>query len=228
MAKVPGFFGAQPQHEFDDELQEHLQLLAERFESRGMSRAEAAAAARRQFGNLTALREDRRGLQTFLSIEALWHDDRYSLRTLRKSPGFAAVSVLTLALGIGAATAIFSVIENVLLEPFPYKGAQRMVFPRVHNSQESQEGGRQGYTPNEVLEFTENNHVFDGITAAAEDIVLYKHGEGTDQLDVPHVTPGTFEFWHAGLVRSRAPARRLRARRASSFRNALQNLDGAL
>jgi predicted permease len=195
MAKARGFFGAQPQHEFDDELQEHLQLLAERFESGGMSRAEAAAAARRQFGNLTALREDRRGLQTFLSIEALWHDVRYSLRTLRKSPGFAAVSILTLALGIGAATAIFSVIENVLLEPFPYKGAQRMVFPRIHNSQESQEGGRQGYTPNEVLEFTENNHVFDGITAAAEDIVLYKHGEGTDQLDGAHVTPGIFEFF---------------------------------
>ncbi len=51
------------------------------------------------------------------------------------------------------------------------------------------------YTSNEVLEFTESNHVFNGVTAAAEDIVLYKHGEGTDQLEGTHVTPGTFEFF---------------------------------
>jgi len=202
-AKLRGFFGVQRHDEFDDEMQEHLRLLTERFESRSMSKKEAAAAARRQFGNLTLLQEDRRGLQTFLSVEALWHDLRYSLRTLRKSRGFAAVSILTLGLGIGAATAIFSVIENVLLEPFPYKGAERMVFPRLHNAQETEEGGRQGYTPNEVLEFTETNNVFDGITAAAEDLVLYKHGEGTDQLYGAHVTPGTFEFFGMPVLHGR-------------------------
>jgi putative ABC transport system permease protein len=194
-AKLLGFLGTQQPDEFDAEMQEHLRLLADRFESQGMSKADAAAAARRQFGNLTMLQEDRRGLRTFLSLEALWHDLRYALRTLRKSRGFAAISILTLGLGIGTTTAIFSVIENVLLEPFPYKGAQRMVFPRIHNSQESQEGGRQGYTPNEVLEIAETNHVFDGITAAADYPVLYKHGEGTNQLDGAHVTPGTFEFF---------------------------------
>lgn len=194
-AKLRRFLGAQRHDKFDDEVQEHLRLLGERFEARGMSKKEAATAARRQFGNLTLLQEDRRSLQTFLSIEALWRDLRYCLRTLRKSRGFAAVSILTLGLGIGAATAIFSVIENVLLEPFPYQGAERMVFPRIHNSQETEEGGRQGYTPNEVLEFTETNDVFDGVTAAAEDMVLYKHGEGADQLDGAHVTPGTFEFF---------------------------------
>jgi len=194
-AKLRTFFGVQRHDEFDDEMQEHLRLLTERFEYQGMSKREAAAAARRQFGNLTLLQENRRGLQTFVSIEALWHDFRYSLRTLRKSRGFAAVSILTLGLGIGAATAIFSVIENVLLAPFPYKGAESMVFPRIHNSQESKEGGRQGYTPNEVLEFSETNNVFDGITAAADYPVLYKHGEGTDQLDGAHVSPGTFEFF---------------------------------
>jgi putative ABC transport system permease protein len=194
-AKLRGFFGAQRHDEFDDEMQEHLRLLIERFESQGMPRKEAATSARRQFGNLTLLQEDRRGLQTFLALEALWHDLRYSLRTLRKSRGFAAVSILTLGLGIGAATAIFSVIENVLFAPFPYKGAQRMVFPRIHDSQESQDGGRQGYTPNEVLEIAETNHVFDAVTAAADDPVLYKHGKGADQLDGAHVTPGTFEFF---------------------------------
>lgn len=195
-AKLRGFLGGR-RHEaqIDDEIQEHLRLLAERFAAQGLTREEALAAARRQFGNTTLLQEGCRELQTFPWIEALWHDLRYSLRTLWKSRGFAVVSIATLGLGIGAATAIFSVVDNVVLTPFPYKGAGRMVFPRIHNTQQAQEGGRQGYTTTEFLEFAEGNHVFDGITAASEELVLYKHGEGTEQFDGAHVTPGTFEFF---------------------------------
>ncbi|HKW68747.1 MAG TPA: ABC transporter permease [Terriglobales bacterium] len=185
----------QPDDDFNSEVQQHLQMLTERYVAQGLSKEEAAAAARRQFGNTTLLQEDRRDLQIFPLLEELWHDLRYSLRTLWKARGFAAVSIATLALGIGAATAIFSVIDNVLLAPFPYQGAARMVFPRIHAAQEAQDEGRQGYTSTEVLEFAENNHVFDGITAAKEDLVLYKHGEGTEQLYGAHVTPGTFEFF---------------------------------
>jgi len=184
-----------PEDEFDDEVQQHLQLLTERYMAQGMSRQAAAEAARRQFGNTTLLQEDRRDLQRFPLIEEVWHDLRYSLRTLWKAGGFAAVSIATLALGIGAATAIFSVIDNVLLAPFPYQGAARMVFPRIHAAQQAPDEGRQGYTANEVLEFAENNHVLDGLTAAKEDLVLYRHGEGTEQLYGAHVTPGTFEFF---------------------------------
>jgi len=184
-----------PEDEFDDEVQQHLQLLTERYMAQGMSRQAAAEAARRQFGNTTLLQEDRRDLQRFPLIEEVWHDLRYSLRTLWKARGFAAVSIATLALGIGAATAIFSVIDNVLLAPFPYQGAARMVFPRIHAAQQAPDEGRQGYTANEVLEFAENNHVLDGLTAAKEDLVLYRHGEGTEQLYGAHVTPGTFEFF---------------------------------
>jgi hypothetical protein len=121
-AKLRGFLHRQPHDgKFKDEIQDHLQRLIERFVAQGLSREEAARAARRQFGNTTLLQEDRRALQTLPSVEALWHDLRYGLRTLWRSPAFAAVSIITLGLGIGAATAIFSVIYNVLLAPFPYR-----------------------------------------------------------------------------------------------------------
>jgi putative ABC transport system permease protein len=195
-AKLRGLLSPRQQDkEFDDEVHEHLQLLADRFMARGMPREQALRAARHQFGNVALLHEDRRELQTLTSIEAWGLDLRYAIRTLWKTWAFAAVSIATLGLGIGAATAIFSVIDNVLLAPFPYPGAGRMVFPRIHGALLSQDDGRQGYTPSEVLEFAENNRVFDGTTAAEEDMVLYKHGEGTDPLDGAHVTPGTFEFF---------------------------------
>jgi len=160
-----------------------------------MSREEAAEAARRQFGNTTILQEDRRELRTFVSVEDLGRDVRYALRSLARSRAFAAVAIATLGLAIGASTAIFSVIENVLLEPFPYKGASRMVFLRIHDTTRGEEGDRQGYTSNEFLEFDQQNHVFDAVIAASDDPVLYKQGEGVELLDGADVTPGTFEFF---------------------------------
>ena len=134
-ARLRGFLhGSRQDDEFDEEMEEHLRLLAERFVAQGMPRNEAFAKARRQFGNATLLQEDRRALQTLPSVEALWHDLRSALRTLTKNPGFAVVSIVTLGLGIGAATAIYSVIHNVMLAPFPYPAADRMVFPRIYDT----------------------------------------------------------------------------------------------
>ena len=174
---------------------EHLRMLEDRFVARGIGRQEAAAAARRQFGNRTLVQRDRREMGTLISVEALWQDLRYAMRTLWKSRGFAVVSIVTLGLGIGASTAIFSVIDNIMLSPFPYKNPGEMVFLRIVDQQSSGSLGRQGYSATEYLELEEQNHVFTATTAAGEDLVLYKHGEGTDQLYGAHVTPGTFEFF---------------------------------
>ncbi len=203
-SKLRGVLGRQRRDDgFDDEIQEHVRLLADRFVAQGMSREEAFVAARRQFGNTTLLREDRRDMQTFPSIEAWWYDLRYARRVLWKERGFAAVSVVTLGLGIGAATAIFSVIYNVLLAPFPEKGADRMVFARIQNVQQGQPGGRQGYTATEVLEFAEHSHSFDGIVAASGQTVRYRREEGTEQLLGAFVTPGTFEFFGMSALHGR-------------------------
>jgi len=79
-------------------------------------------------------------------METLGQDVRYALRNLRKTPGFAVVAILTLALGIGASTAIFSVIENILMEPFPYPDAQRYMSVQIHDAERSERGGRGGFS----------------------------------------------------------------------------------
>jgi predicted permease len=195
-ARVLGLLGyRKSESDFDEEVHEHLQLLVDRFVAQGMSREDAGAAARRQFGNTTLLQEDRRELRTLVSVEDLGRDLRYALRSLRRSPAFTAVAIATLGLGIGASTAIFSVVDNVLLEPFPWKDAGHMVVLQIHDTARGQEDGRQGYTSNEFLEFAEQNHVFDDVIGASEDLVLYKHGEGVEAFDGAHITPGTFEFF---------------------------------
>src|SRR6202521_1262974 len=125
---------------------------------------------------------------------ALGQDIRYAVRNLRKGPGFAVVAVITLALGIGASTAIFSVIDNVLMEPFPYPDAQRFMSVQIHDTERSEPGGRAGFSGPEFLDYVEQNHVFDRVIANANTDVLYRSGEGTERFDGNYVTPGTFEF----------------------------------
>src|SRR5205807_6625815 len=117
-ARVLGLFGPRKRDsDFDEEVQAHLQLLADRFVAQGMPREDADAAARRQFGNATLLQEDRRELRTLVSVEDLGRDLRYALRSLARSRAFTAVAIATLGLGIGASSAIFIVIDNVVLDP---------------------------------------------------------------------------------------------------------------
>src|SRR5712664_1442023 len=115
-------------NDLSEEIQAHLQEKIEELVASGMLRKEAAAAARREFGNVTLVEEDSRAVWQWPSVESFFADLRYGGRMLRKNPGFTAVAVVTLALGIGASTSVFSLINAVLIRSLPYKEPERLVY----------------------------------------------------------------------------------------------------
>ena len=113
--------------DIDDEIAFHLAMRQAEYERDGLAPEIARQTAARQFGNVTALKEQTRDMWTFPSFESLVQDLRYALRTLRRAPAFAFVAVLVLAIGIGATTAMFSLIDAMLVRGLPYPDASRLV-----------------------------------------------------------------------------------------------------
>lgn len=124
MANV--FRGERVNREIDKELEAHV--------TEAVASERDAEEAQTALGSALRIREDSRDVRLLPWLENLMQDIRYARRTLWKSKGFTAVAMLTLALGIGASTAILSVIENVLLAPFPYKDVERLMYMTIHDS----------------------------------------------------------------------------------------------
>jgi predicted permease len=123
-----GLFGRwKRERELEDELRSHLEMAAREHAVRGDTTREAERAARRDFGNIELVKEATRDLWGRRWLEEFIEDARYGLRRMRKSPGFTAITVLTLALGIGANTAIFSLVNGILLVSLPYPDSERLV-----------------------------------------------------------------------------------------------------
>jgi predicted permease len=148
--------------DFANELDSHLDMLADENIRRGMPPEEARRAARIKLGGVTQLKETNRELRSLPVIETFLQDARYAFRMLRKNPGFTAVAVLTLALGIGANTAIFSVVYAVLLKPLPYANPNQLVSAFQANTQEGVPEDGTSY-PN-FEEWRAQNHVFSDLS----------------------------------------------------------------
>src|SRR5262245_32203638 len=162
-ARLRGLFGdRKADRELDDEVETHLRLLTERYIRQGMTEAEAEWAARRQFGNVTLLQEVNREMRGFRVIDTLVQDLRYGARMLRKNPGFTMIAVITLSLGIGANTAIFSLVNTILFRPLPVREPQRLVsvFPTIQRTGEAQAFSYPNY-----VDVRDRNDVFSDLAA---------------------------------------------------------------
>jgi hypothetical protein len=133
------------EQELDEELRSHLEMLVEENLRRGMSPEEVRYAARRAFGSVETAKETYRDQRGVPALEMLYQDLRYGFRVLARKPGFTAVLVLTLALGIGASTSIFSVVDAVLLRPLPYKDPGRLAVLWTDNVKQNLHEERTSY-----------------------------------------------------------------------------------
>lgn len=200
--------------EIVEELSQHLDDRYHELIEAGVTDDDARQAVLRELNSDTIseqTRQDKQGRSSAPSrggknrfFANLGQDSRYALRQLRRNPGFACVAILTLGLGIGASTAIFSLIDNVLLEPFPYKNAGQIIFPRVHGASQGPDEGRQGYSPDEYLQLAGQNRTLENIIGTADDPVLYKHDSGMEWLYGADMTPGSFEFFGLPALYGRA------------------------
>src|SRR6202158_3615948 len=145
--------------DLSEEIQQHLQEKIEELVASGMPGKEAAAAARREFGNVTLMAEDSRAVWQWPSIESFFADVRYGTRMLRRNPSATAVMVFTLALAIGATTAIFSVVYGVLLRPLPYTDSNRIMAVFEVNSS----GGWSRLADPNFDDFRDQNRSFQAI-----------------------------------------------------------------
>ena len=119
--------------DFAEEIKTHLELEADELKSEGLSEDEARWKARREFGNVRLTQERFYLKSRWETLDKLLRDLRFGLRSLLQSPGFAATAILTLALGIGANTAVFSVMNAVLLKSLPVSDPDRLVYLRTSN-----------------------------------------------------------------------------------------------
>ena len=157
--------------ELEEELRDHLRHRADDLERRGISRPEAERQARIEFGGFEHYREESHAAQGWHWAETVLRDVRFGLRILKKSPAFTAAAVITLALGIGANTALFALVRGILLHPLPVRAASRLVV--IWDSNPGVGLSRVGPSGQDYLDWREQKiHAF-------EDLFLFEHGTGT-------------------------------------------------
>ena len=178
--------------DLEDELRFHLDMKA---------RESSPDEARRQFGNPTALKEISRDFFSLGAIETWWQDFRYGIRSLAKNPGFAAVAILTLSLGIGANTAIFSVMNAILLRPPPYRDPDRIVM--IWEMRQREGSYTNPVSPADFLDWRAQNRVFESIAAQDAATLFLQCSDGLDRVETGTVSAGFFDVFGVQFAQGR-------------------------
>jgi hypothetical protein len=151
--------------DLERELLSDLELEEEEQRERGLSAEEARSAARRAFGNTTLIREQTRAAWSRIWLERLVRDMKYGTRTLLRSPEFAIVSVLVMALGIGATTSLFTMVRTVLLRPLPFRDSGKLVMLDEHYRHNKGGDGFNAVAPGDYREWRSQTHGFEDMAA---------------------------------------------------------------
>jgi putative ABC transport system permease protein len=195
--------------QLDAELRFHIEQRTGDLVASGVEPAEARRRAMIEFGGVERAKEECREARGTYFLETLLLDFRFALRTLRKSPGFTVVAVLTLALGIGASTIIFSAFYGVVLNTFPYKDAARITSFGIVNLEHPSGRGRQDLSLPEFLYFRKHNDVFEGISAEnggfGSTPVRYTTGHSAYQLQADYISVNSFRFFGVKPLLGRLP-----------------------
>jgi putative ABC transport system permease protein len=186
--------GGQFRADLEKDMRLHQELCGQEQVERGASPEEAHYAARRRFDNKLVVRKKSGDMWGWNWLEQSGQDLRFASRNLLKDRGFILLAVFTLALGMGATTVIFSVVDGALLHPFPYRNANDISIFRIHNLDEAGETGRLWLSVPEFLDYREQNHVFADMTGTGHGSVLYTAGGTTEDLSGAYVTANTFTF----------------------------------
>ena len=189
------FRRAQLDQDLDAEINSHLQLGIEENLRAGMSPTEARRRALIQFGGTEQAKEQHRDSRGLPWLENLLQDLRFALRMLRKNPGFSAIAVIALALGIGFSTTVFSIFYNGVLYPFPYRDAQRLTVIGIVDTQHNSERFREMYHLNEVAAFRKQAQTFEDVVAYSGWDAVFLHQNTPEQVHACVITPNIMEFW---------------------------------
>src|SRR3984885_3247582 len=178
--------------DLSEEIQQHLAEKTEALMATGMSREEAERRAKRAFGNVTRMEERGREAWMWPLAESLWADVKFALRQLAKNFGFAATAIVTLALGIGATTAIFSLVNAVLLRPLAFPESNRLMWIS------QQDHSLPGIAPEQLsypdyFDWRAQNHTFSGMASFNGGGVTLESGGEAQRLDAVAVSSNFFQ-----------------------------------